>query len=147
MKKYVFAALIGMLSLGMTACGGKQPAEQSQTEEVALQLSWKIENLGMDSMGYAPVSRLTLLINGKEELLGEVSQPLEEIPAEQFAEKGIPADAAVACGGFWGGATTNYYAILKDNDIVIMSGGPNENEETFEQQPFIYEVFKTIKWR
>ncbi len=149
MKKILLIALVGIASLGITACGNKSANEQTQTttETTTLQLAWKIENLGMDSMGYAPVSRLSLLINGKEEPLGELSQPLAEIPANQFAEQGIPADAAIACGGFWAGAVTNYYAVVMGDEIAIFSGGPNENEETADQQPFIYEIFKTVKLR
>lgn len=149
MKKILLITLVGIASLGITACGNKSADEQTQTttETTTLQLAWKIENLGIDSMGYAPVSRLTLLINGKEEPLGDLNQPLAEIAAEQFAEQGIPADATIACGGFWGGATTNYYAVVMGDEVVVFSGGPNENEETADQQPFIYEIFKTIKWR
>lgn len=150
MKKYLFIASLTAVSLlAMMACGNQKSTEQetSITETGTLQLSWKIENLGMDSLGYAPVSRLTLLINGKEESLGELNQPLEEIAAEKFAEQGIPADAAIACGGFWGGAVTNYYAVVMGDEIAIFSGGPNENEETADQQPFIYEIFKTVKLR
>lgn len=148
MKKYLPIAIAGIALIGIIACGKKTTEEQSQTatQEITPQLAWKIENLGMDSLGYAPVSRLTLLINGKEEPLGEINLPLAEIPAEQFAAQGIPPDAAIACGGHWGG-TTNYYAIVKGDDILIMQGGPNENEETAEAEPFIYQTLKTLKWR
>ncbi|MCS7017914.1 MAG: hypothetical protein RMJ87_02180 [Cytophagales bacterium] len=147
MKKYLSIALISLVALGMSACGEKKTNQDQTATASSVQLRWKIENLGTDSMGYAPVSRLTLLVNGKEEPLGEFSQPLEEIPEDQFKEKGIPADASIACGGFGGGSATNYYAVVMDDEIVIFVGRPNENKETAEQQPFIYEIFQTIKWR
>ncbi|WP_448519148.1 hypothetical protein [Rhodoflexus sp.] len=148
MKKYLLVALVGMMSLGMVACGGKKPAEeQSQTtvEEVAVSLEWKIEALGMDETETAPITRFAVLINGKEISLGEVRQPLAEIPASKFINNGIPEDAVIACGGYWGG-TTNYYAVVKGNEVVIMSGGPKEDYDPADEQqsPYYYEVFKTI---
>jgi len=150
MKKYLLIVLSFVVALlSAAACSNQKSAQQegAKTETSTLQLSWKIESVGMDSLSNAPVNRLILVMNGKEESLGNVSQPLAEIPAEEFAAQGIPADAFIACGGFWGGATTNYYALVKGDEVIIMSGGPNEDEETAEMQPFIYEVFRTVKWR
>lgn len=146
MNKYLPIALLGLF----VACGSPKSdkAELQATADAsnAPRLLWQIERATADTTGYAPVSRLTLLINGKKEPLGEVNVPLEEIPAERFAEKGIPSEAALACGGFWGGSETNYYAVVKGKEIIVMFGGPNENEETADRQPFMYEVFKTFKW-
>ena len=139
---------------GIISCDTKEKTPKEQKSESVIttkdkeakpQLAWKIEKLKEDEYG-SPVSRITLLINGKEEALGEIKIPLAEIPPTAFSEKGIPADAVIACGGHWGGET-NYYAVMKGEEVIVMVGGPNENEETAQQKPFIYEVFKTIKLR
>jgi len=71
--------------------------------------------------------------------LGEVAV-CDIIPKENWEELAIPADAEVACGGWWAGAGDYFYAIRKGGKISVFQISVDEMMEEGAKPIEIYAV-------
>lgn len=100
-----------------------------QEKEAAPPKSVKLSGKFLNEDGFGGSHYQVLLtVDGKKEIIDTV-MACEPIPVKSRADYDIPDDALAACGGWWAGAGDYFYAILKDNKVVVYHGWQDEEQE------------------
>lgn len=97
----------------------------------------------MDKDSVNPISTVFLVVNGKEiELCKEQTIHYQDLPKSEWSREDvkIPADALIACAGFWAGFDSKYYVSRKDNKLVVFEGGVSEDPS----EPLAYTAKREI---
>lgn len=103
--------------------------EEATEEEIVAPKSVKLSGkfLSEDDYGGSHY-QVILTVDGKKEIIDTV-MACDNIPASNFSQYEIPKTALTACGGWWAGAGDYFYAILKDNKVVVYQGWQDEEQK------------------
>jgi len=85
----------------------------------------------LEEVDGVPRSAVYALLNDSKIKLAELTICETILPAD-YADKGIPADALTAVGGWWAGLGDYVYARLESGQLQLFIGGIGEGEEGVE---------------
>ncbi len=88
-----------------------------------------------------PKSKIELDIDGKITLIAKVDGICVLINKIEYADYKIPKTAISAYRSWWGGAGNYFYAIRKDNKVLVYSGW---DAEEIEKVGYHWEIAKVI---
>lgn len=114
----------------LAACGSDKPAEEDRSANLGtsppLNLQLICETVSESEED--PRSAVYALIDESKVKLAEIAA-CETIPADQFGQYQIPADAVAAVGGWWAGFGDYVYARRQGETIELFIGEMGESEE------------------
>ncbi len=112
----------------------------TQPAPVAPNLSWEIEN--KRNAADEPTSAVWLkLDNRKCQVIKPFMADIQVIEKENYKQYEIPAEAIIACGGWWAGAGDYYYVVAKGDQFDVMYATIDESEASRYQ----YKSIATLK--
>jgi hypothetical protein len=113
----------------------EQESEESSKEEPTIQAevtpvkSVKLSSKYLGELDYGvPQYQVLLTVDGKKQILDTVAA-CTPIPASNFKQYEIPADAKSACGGWFAGGGDYFYATITDGKAVVFQGWQDEGQE------------------
>lgn len=111
-----------------------------------LSVKWRFDN--KEDTSEQPICDLYLNVNGKEVLIDKMEYiHLNEMSKPYDAVDKIPADALLACKGFWAGWDCRMYVRKEGDKLVVFEGAHPEGsdiEEGAEYEGISYKAIKTI---
>lgn len=132
LKKITFVCLLTLAF----ACGGKKEntenSEQNQTAQESgqsqaaatfgtnPQFTWQIE--AGKSKDDEPLSTVSLVFNGKKiTLVKEITGEITPKDKEEYKDLQVPANAYIACSGYWAGGTSIIYVLpSSDTEVTVI---------------------------
>jgi len=107
---------------GSTTQKKDEPGSTGKTENTKPgkpELKWEFKRVGTGEYD-TPINDINIIVNGKKHFLAKEYYSFSEMPASDYKSYEIPADAIIATRGWWAGAGIDYWAIQKDNEIIVM---------------------------
>lgn len=149
MRSYRWVVLV--LALAGYSCGdapastGEDATAETDTSAAATAESEDVplESVSLETVlvndpemdGY-PLHEISLVLAGRRHVLDTI-QVCEPLTAEERGEHNMPADALAACGGWWAGAGDYFYAIRRNDSLVVYQGWLDEMQQ---DESYHYEV-------
>ena len=93
-------------------------------------LKWEFKRVGTGEYD-TPINDINIIVNGKKHFLAKEYYSFSEMPTSDYKSYEIPAEAIIATRGWWAGAGIDYWAVQKDNEIIVMKRevGETSNED------------------
>ena len=126
----------------VTSCQDRPRVEKSAsltTDPPKAKVSFRCEALGEDE-NEVPKVQVFLVVNDESIKIADVNacDPIESAEYQRF---NIPNNAVAACGGWWAGAGDYFYAVEIRDQILVMKGWQEENQE---DDGFHYEQLTSV---
>lgn len=108
------------------------------------ELKWEFKRVGTGEYD-TPINDINIIVNGKNHFIAKEYYSFSEMPASDYKSYEIPAEAIIAARGWWAGAGIDYWAIQKDNEIIVMKREIGETtDESGEAGDFMGKPEKVI---
>lgn len=83
------------------------------------ELKWEFKRVGTGEYD-TPINDVNIIVNGKKYFIAKEYYSFSEMPVSDYKSYEIPKDAIIATRGWWAGGGIDYWAIQKDNEIIVM---------------------------
>ncbi len=83
------------------------------------ELKWEFKRVGTGEYD-TPINDVNIIVNGKKHFIAKEYYSFSEMPVSDYKSYEIPSDAIISARGWWAGTGIDYWAIQKDNEIIVM---------------------------